>query len=265
MTEPKIIPVGPGREDQVEADEPVAKLDVEITPDDSGIAQTDPETGTGATVADIEALLFVAERPLSRAELRSVARLSAEEVDERLGDLEVELRERGIRLVSNGDRVMLGTSPESGQLIARYLGADTVRISPAALETLAIIAYRQPVTRGVIERIRGVDSGHVVRGLLHRRLVYEQGRAETPGRPILYATSMEFMERFGLTSLDDLPPLEAEIAAQLAQAEEDSKREAAAAAQTSDAEQVDDAEPETGAESSASDAEPGDEEAATDE
>ncbi len=116
---------------------------------------------------------------------------------------------------------MLGTSPESGALIARYLGADSVRLSPAALETLAIIAYRQPVTRGVIERIRGVDSGHVVRGLLHRRLVTEQGRAESPGRPILYGTSMEFMERFGLTSLDDLPPIEAEIAAQLAQAEED--------------------------------------------
>ena len=81
-----------------------------------------------------------------------------------------------------------------------------MRLSPAALETLAIIAYRQPVTRGVIERIRGVDSGHVVRGLLHRRLIHEQGRADTPGRPILYATSIEFMERFGLTSLDDLPP-----------------------------------------------------------
>ncbi len=85
-----------------------------------------------------------------------------------------------------------------------------VRLSPAALETLAIVAYRQPVTRGVIERIRGVDSGHVVRGLLHRRLIQEQGRAESPGRPILYATSLEFMERFGLTSLDDLPPLEAD-------------------------------------------------------
>jgi segregation and condensation protein B len=170
-------------------------------------------------MADLEALLFVAERPLSRAELRVVARLSADELDERLGDLEVQLRERGIRLLSSGDRVMLGTSPESGPLIARYLGADAVRLSPAALETLAIIAYRQPVTRGVIERIRGVDCGHVVRGLLHRRLIHEQGRAESPGRPILYATSMEFMERFGLTSLDDLPPLETDVAAQLAQAE----------------------------------------------
>ena len=218
MTEPEIVPVGPGPED----DEQVAKLDVEITPE-AMVVEADDEDRGSASVADLEALLFVAERPLSRQELRTVARLSADEVDEKLGDLEVQLRERGIRLVSQGDRVMLGTSPESGTLIARYLGADAVRLSPAALETLAIVAYRQPVTRGVIERIRGVDSGHVVRGLLHRRLIHEQGRAETPGRPILYGTSMEFLERFGLTSLDDLPPLEAEIAAQLAQAEEDAK------------------------------------------
>ena len=150
-----------------------------------------------------------------------MARLSADEVDERLGDLEIQLRDRGIRLVISGEQVMLGTAPDSGPLIARYLGADAVRLSPAALETLAIIAYRQPVTRGVIERIRGVDSGHVVRGLLHRRLIHEQGRADSPGRPILYATSIEFMERFGLTSLDDLPPIEADIAARLAQAEAD--------------------------------------------
>ena len=224
MTEHEVVPVGPGPED----DKQVHQLDVEVTPEAVPV-ETDEPDGGGASVADLEALLFVAEKPLTRAELRTVARLSAEEVDEKLGDLEVQLRERGIRLISSGERVMLGTSPESGALIARYLGADTVRLSPAALETLAIVAYRQPVTRGVIERIRGVDSGHVVRGLLHRRLVYEQGRAETPGRPILYGTSMEFMERFGLTSLDDLPPLEAEIAAQLAQAEEDARTEGQAA------------------------------------
>jgi segregation and condensation protein B len=228
MTDQELVPMGPGREDEeLATGEALPKLDVEITPEIVEAESDDDELslGKGASVADIEALLFVAERPLSRAELRSVARLSEEEVDARLGDLEVQLSDRGIRLVSSGDRVMLGTSPESGALIARYLGADTVRLSPAALETLAIIAYRQPVTRGVIERIRGVDSGHVARGLLHRRLIVEQGRAETPGRPILYGTSMEFMERFGLTSLDDLPPLEAEIAAQLAQAEEEAKAE----------------------------------------
>jgi segregation and condensation protein B len=178
-------------------------------------------TPDGAGAVDIEALLFVAERPLTRAELRSLTRLRADDLDAHLGDLEVQLRERGIRLVSSGDRVMLGTAPESGPLIARYLGADPVRLSPAALETLAIIAYRQPATRGLVERIRGVDSGHVVRGLLHRRLIHEQGRADSPGRPILYGTSMEFMERFGLTSLDDLPALEPEIATQLADAQAD--------------------------------------------
>ncbi len=235
MTKVDVVPVGPGRDDENAtgsngADEPLAKLDIEMTPQAVAAGPEDESRGGGATVADLEALLFVAERPLSRAELRTLARLSGEEVDERLGDLEVQLRDRGIRLVTSGDRVMLGTSPESGGLIARYLGADAVRLSPAALETLAIIAYRQPVTRGVIERIRGVDSGHVVRGLLHRRLIHEQGRAETPGRPILYGTSMEFMERFGLTSLDDLPPLEAEIAAQLAQAEEDARAQAQSAA-----------------------------------
>ena len=219
MTEQEIVPVGPGPEDDAQ----VHELDVEVTPESMEVEPD--EAGGSATVADLEALLFVAERPLTRAELRTLARLSAEEVDAKLGDLEVQLSERGIRLISSGERVMLGTSPESGALIARYLGADAVRLSPAALETLAIVAYRQPVTRGVIERIRGVDSGHVVRGLLHRRLIFEQGRAETPGRPILYGTSMEFMERFGLTSLDDLPPLEAEIAAQLAQAEQDARAE----------------------------------------
>ena len=216
MTEADLVPVGPG----MDADEPDA---IETT--DAKEVEMDEERGDdesdreGASVAEIEALLFVAEKPLTRSELRSICRLSSDEVDERLGDLEVQLGERGIRLVSTGERVMLATAPSAGPLIARYLGADTVRLSPAALETLAIVAYRQPATRGVIERIRGVDSGHVVRGLQHRRLIAEVGRAATPGRPILYATTMEFMERFGLTSLDDLPPIEAEIAARLAEAE----------------------------------------------
>lgn len=167
------------------------------------------------TVAQLEALLFVAERPLSRREIATFAGVPRETVDERLGDLEVALRDRGVRLLVAGDRVEMATAPEAGALIARYVGADGVRLSPAALEALAIVAYRQPVTRSVVERIRGVDSDYVLRSLLHRRLVVEQGRAETPGRPILYATGFDFMERFGLASLDDLPPLEAEVAERL--------------------------------------------------
>lgn len=166
-------------------------------------------------VTELEALLFVAERPLSRREIGSITGLRADGLDGLLGDLEVALRDRGVRLVSSGQRVQLVTAPEAGALIARYVGSVGARLSPAALETLAIVAYRQPVTRGVIERIRGVDSDYVVRSLLHRRLVVEQGRADTPGRPILYGTGFDFMERFGLTSLDDLPSLDSEAAAGL--------------------------------------------------
>lgn len=174
----------------------------------------EPEAGE-LTEAALEALLFVAERPLSRREIGSLAGVDRATVDARLGDLEVSLRDRGIRLVVDGDRVELATSPEGGALVARYVGADAVRLSPASLETLAIVAYRQPITKAAIERIRGVDSDYTIRSLLHRRLVVELGRSSAPGRPFLYGTGFEFLERFALTSLDELPVLEADVAARL--------------------------------------------------
>ena len=184
-------------------------------------AGLDPATGAPEpielTESALEALLFVAERPLSRREIASLAGCDRATVDARLGDLEVRLRERGIRLVVAGDRVELATAPEAGALIARYVGADAVRLSPASLETLAIVAYRQPVTKAAIERIRGVDSDYTVRSLVHRRLVVELGRSDAPGRPFLYGTAFEFLERFGLTSLEDLPPLDVDVAARLAE------------------------------------------------
>ena len=188
------------------------------------IDDLEPGTDTGAddavpagelTEAQLEALLFVAERPLSRREIAALAGVDRATVDDRLGDLEVALAARGIRILLSGDRVELATAPEAGALIARYVGADAVRLSPAALETLAIVAYRQPVTKGAIERIRGVDSDYTVRALLHRRLVVEQGRSAAPGRPILYGTGFEFLERFGLASLEELPVLDLDIASRL--------------------------------------------------
>jgi segregation and condensation protein B len=167
------------------------------------------------TEAALEALLFVAERPLSRREIASLAGTDRATVDSRLGDLEVSLRSRGIRLLIDGDRVELATAPDGGALVARYVGADAVRLSPASLETLAIVAYRQPVTKSAIERIRGVDSEYTIRTLLHRRLVVELGRSSAPGRPFLYGTAFEFLERFGLTSLDELPVLDVDVAARL--------------------------------------------------
>lgn len=167
------------------------------------------------TETALEALLFVAERPLSRREIATLAGTDRATVDGRLGDLEVSLRSRGIRLLIDGDRVELATAASGGALVARYLGADAIRLSPASLETLAIVAYRQPITKSAVERIRGVDSDYTIRTLMHRRLVVELGRSTAPGRPFLYGTGFEFLERFGLTSLDELPVLDADVAARI--------------------------------------------------
>lgn len=194
------------------------ELDLELEGAESAAAMSPEERPPlELTEAGLEGLLFVAERPLTRREIATLAGVDRDIVDQRLGDLEVSLAERGIRLVLDGDRVELATAPEAGALVARYVGADAIRLSPASLETLAIVAYRQPVTRAAIERIRGVDSDYTVRSLLHRRLIVELGRSESPGRPFLYGTGFEFLERFGLTSVADLPPLDVDVAARLAE------------------------------------------------
>ena len=171
--------------------------------------------GDTLTESLLEALLFVAERPLGRRELATLTGASPETIDARLGDLEVTLAGRGIRLLVDGDRVALATAPEAGLLIGRYVGREPTRLSAATLETLAIVAYRQPVTKAGVERVRGVDAEYALRSLLHRRLVVELGRADAPGRPILYGTSVDFLERFGLLSLGDLPLLDAAVAERL--------------------------------------------------
>ncbi len=171
--------------------------------------------GDDLTEAQLEALLFVAERPLGRRELATITGASSDTIDARLGDLEVTLTGRGVRLLVDGDRVALATAPEAGLLIGRYVGREPSRLSPATLETLAIVAYRQPVTKAGIERVRGVDADYAIRSLLHRRLVVELGRADAPGRPILYGTSTDFLERFGLLSLEGLPVLDAAVAERL--------------------------------------------------
>ncbi len=181
----------------------------------SGARSGEPAQPGELSEAQLEALLFVAEKPLARAEIALLAGVDRETVDARIGDLAVSLGERGIRLVEAGEKVELATAPEAGALIARYVGADAPRLSSPSLETLAIVAYRQPCTRATIERIRGVDSEYTIRTLLHRRLVAELGRSAAPGRPILYGTGFDFLERFGMTSLDELPPLDAPIAERL--------------------------------------------------
>lgn len=157
----------------------------------------------------IESLLFVAGEPVTVAQLARTLQLPADTVETALAQLAEEYRERGIRLQRHGDTIQLVSAPEAALAVARFLGIQaTTRLSTAALEVLAIIAYRQPLTRAQIEDIRGVDSSSVIRALLARELIADVGRLETVGRPILYATTPTFLRQFGLTSLDDLPPLD---------------------------------------------------------
>ncbi len=164
-----------------------------------------PDVTAGAI---LEALLFVADEPVEIAELARVLTVSQAATRGQLEALADLLHTRGLRLQWNGTRVQMVTAPEAGPYIERFLGARAEqRLSAAALEALAIIAYKQPVTRAAIEAIRGVDSGRAIATLRARELVDEVGRAETVGRPLLFGTTMRFLEHFGLERPSDLPPL----------------------------------------------------------
>jgi len=169
-------------------------------------------SSTDNLAAFYEALLFIAERPLSGGELAQLGGVPRLQAEATLADLAEQLTEdgRGIRLQRLDDAWQLATAPEVGERLAAYAARDEPRLTPAALEALAVVAYRQPCTRGEVDRLRGVDSDYVLRSLLHRRLLVEVGRRDTPGRPILYGTTFTFLERFGLTSLDDLPSIKAD-------------------------------------------------------
>ncbi len=155
--------------------------------------------------AAVEAVLFVAEKPVSRSELARIVSVGPRAVADALRELSDAYEGTGLRLAHEGDDWQIVTAPGQAPYVAAFLGADRLRLSPAALETLAVIAYRQPVTRGEVEAIRGVNCDQTIYTLMQRRLIEERGRREVPGRPILYGTTWEFLECFGLSSLDDLP------------------------------------------------------------
>ena len=147
-------------------------------------------------IANLEALLFVAPTPLTISQLAGALDVTSTKISRGLELLEQNYRQaqfdRGLRLQRHGSRVQLTTAPEAAENIERLLGLEIrSRLSQAALEALAIIAYQQPVTRPQVDAIRGVNSDGVLRSLLGRGLIYEVGRASSPGRPILYSTSPE--------------------------------------------------------------------------
>ncbi len=157
----------------------------------------------------VETLLFLAEKPLSAEELRASTGLEPARIAKALDQLSGHYREgiSGVVLHEVGGGWQLRTSPDNADFARRFLRVKPQRLTRAALETLAIVAYRQPVTRPEIEEIRGVDCGAVVKALLERRLVKILGKKEEPGRPILYGTTKEFLEFFSLKDLASLPTL----------------------------------------------------------
>ena len=156
----------------------------------------------------LEAMLFVAAEPVTTSQLAAALDVSTSVVERGLNELDASLASRGLRLQRHAGRVQLTTAPELAELIERFLGLEaTSHLSRAALETLAIIAYQQPVTRPHIDSIRGVNSDSMMKSLLNKGLILESGRADGPGRPILYSTTPEFLQHFGLNSILEMPPL----------------------------------------------------------
>lgn len=171
-----------------------------------------PAIGHELTLAGaLEGLLFVAEGPVEAAQLAKALSLPEDVVGAALEELAAWYQSagRGLRLQRLHDRYQLVTAPEAASLVEAFLNLDlSSRLSGPALETLAVIAYRQPVTRAQIEGVRGVDCAGILRSLQQRGLIDEVGRLDTVGRPILYGATELFMQHFGLTALDELPALE---------------------------------------------------------
>jgi segregation and condensation protein B len=163
----------------------------------------------------IEGLLFVAEEPVRIEQLAIVLECTVEAVEAALEELEVEYVGRGLRLQRKGRQLQMVTAPEIAEFVRRLLGLEQcAKLSPAALETVAIVAYCQPVTRTRIEAVRGVSTDSVLRTLLSLGLIEELGRLTQAGRPIIYGTTFQFLQQFGLSRLEELPSLDGREPAQ---------------------------------------------------
>ena len=217
MTPPRAFDAEPEPE-TVEA--PVAEQPVEdAAPEPEVLEHEDPEQAElfdsfeGLPLV-LESLVFVVDHPVEEAYLARALDVTSTRIERALDDLETTLRDgqRGIRLQRGPEGVALVTAPEAAARIEHFLGLESSRkLSTAALETLAIIAYRQPITRGQIDTIRGVSSDGAVATLRARALIAPAGYATGPGRPMLFQTTQRFLEHFGLERAGQLPPLPEEI------------------------------------------------------
>jgi len=159
----------------------------------------------------VEAILFVSPEPITAAQISNLLELTPREVKNALEELESHYQGRGIRLQYHKKKIQITSAPEAAPILENMLELETTStLSQAALETLSIVAYQQPITRPQVDSIRGVNSDGVLRTLLNKGLIDDVGRAEGPGRPILYSTTTEFLKHFGLSSYEELPPLDFE-------------------------------------------------------
>lgn len=168
------------------------------------------DAGRATLLQALEALLFVSDEPVAAVALAQALGVERREAEELCDELARSYEERGaglvLRNVAGGWR--LSTSPDVAPMVERFVVSSRhSRLTKAALETVGIVAYKQPVTRHQISAIRGVNSDGVLRALVERGLVAEVGREEGPGRPVLYGTTPAFLERLGLPSLSALPSL----------------------------------------------------------
>jgi len=176
--------------------------------DGEAVSEPLPEVAPGRLASIIESLLFASDHPLTLAELkRLVGERDGGKITAAIDDLRARREESGVQVMQAAGGWHLRTNPENVAWVSRILAGKPPRLSRALLETLAIVAYRQPITRPEIDEIRGVDCGPVLKTLLDRSLVRMIGKKEEVGRPILYGTTPEFLRTFSLRDLSELPTL----------------------------------------------------------
>jgi len=180
-----------------------------------------PVPGSDDLRRQAEAVLFSAGSPMERRQLAEALDVDGDTLDGVLEALDDSLQDHGLMLQRHREMVQLVTRPEAAEAVRRVLNPEvTGRLSPAAYETLAVIAYRQPVTKAAIDDVRGVDSERVLEGLITRGLIEERGRLDTPGTPRTFGTTMRFLQILGVGSLEDLPGLAEQVRPEAAEADQ---------------------------------------------
>lgn len=159
--------------------------------------------------SQIESILLVAGKPISLKDIANLVGQNVGEIQKEINSLTSEYKDRGLRIIKKGEKYILASAQENAEVVAKFLNEELrYDLSPAALETLAIVVYKQPITRAEIENIRGTDCSRILRVLMIRGLIEEVGRKESPGRPILYGTTVKMLTYLGLESEEQLPKVE---------------------------------------------------------